>query len=273
VTVTVNATGSITAGAATPAAPTVGQTVSIPLTYPAGAAGTSPVTSVRVDWGDGRIQSYSGQPSVITHSYGAAGGYLVVIAGQDAFGDTSTTSVSITVAPKPQMTVDISAPANATAGVPLIFTITAVPTTGNTVTSVTIDFGDGTPALTLAGSVKSVSHTYAASGTYIATAVATDSSGATGTGTTVISIGGVNASFTTTNGAAGSRSVSFNASGSTSSSQITSYAWDFGDGTTGSGVTVSGHIFPAAGAPFTVRLTVTDSAGRVAVTTQSITPP
>jgi PKD repeat protein len=155
---------------------------------------------------------------------------------------------------------------------PLTFTVTAVPTTGNTITSVTIDFGDGSPPILLAGSVKSVVHTYAASGTYVVTATATDSGGSTGVGTTVIAVGGINASFTTTNGAALSKTVNFNAAGSSSSSQITTYTWDFGDGTAnGTGVTTT-HTYAGAG-PFIVRLTVTDSAGRTAITTQSVTPP
>ena len=44
---------------------------------------------------------------------------------------------------------------------------------------------------------------------------------------------------------------------------ITSYAWDFGDGTTGTGQEVS-HPYDTLG-PKTVRLTVTDSAGETFV--------
>ena len=52
-------------------------------------------------------------------------------------------------------------------------------------------------------------------------------------------------------------SVSFD--GSTSTGSITSYAWDFGDSSTGSGVTAS-HTYANAG-DYTVRLTVTGPAG------------
>jgi len=52
--------------------------------------------------------------------------------------------------------------------------------------------------------------------------------------------------------------VAFNGSGSTDlDGTITSYAWNFGDGTTGTGVTVS-HAYNVAGT-FTVTLTVTDN--------------
>src|SRR5207249_410770 len=68
-TVTVNSTASITAGAATPNPATINQTVSVPLTYGA-TTSASPVTSVRVDWGDGSgVQQFSGQPPAVTHAY------------------------------------------------------------------------------------------------------------------------------------------------------------------------------------------------------------
>src|SRR5262249_8427288 len=64
--------------------------------------------------------------------------------------------------------------------------------------------------------------------------------------------------------------VSFSGANSTDSGgTITSYAWNFGDGSTGSGVTVS-HTYTNGGA-FTATLTVTDNLGASASTTQGIT--
>jgi PKD repeat protein len=272
VTVTVNATNTITVGTVTPPTPTAGQTVSIPLTY---STTGSPITSLRVDWGDGTgVQNFSGQPASISHRFGAAGSYLVSITGVDSFGDTSTTSAAVTVVPKPQLVVDITATGTLTAGSPVTFNVIAAPTTGNAITSVTIDFGDGSPSTTLPGNVKTAVHTYASSGTYVVTATASDSSGATGSGSTVIAVGSgfVNASFTSTAGPAASHTVTFNASTSTASSNIVSYSWNFGDGSpAGSGVTVT-HDFAAAGTK-TVTLTVTDSAGRVGTVSQQVTAP
>ena len=49
---------------------------------------------------------------------------------------------------------------------------------------------------------------------------------------------------------------------------IVSYAWNFGDGATASGATVS-HVYPYEGT-FTVTLTVTDNQGKTGVSTQSV---
>ncbi len=64
--------------------------------------------------------------------------------------------------------------------------------------------------------------------------------------------------------------ASFNASGSSDpDGSIVSYAWNFGDGTTGSGVTTS-RTYAAAGT-YTVTLTVTDNQGATGVKSQNIT--
>ncbi|HEV7764202.1 MAG TPA: PKD domain-containing protein [Thermoanaerobaculia bacterium] len=68
---------------------------------------------------------------------------------------------------------------------------------------------------------------------------------------------------------ASSTSVDFNASGSYDpDGSIVSYAWNFGDGTTGSGATTN-HVFPYEGY-FTVTLTVTDNTGKIGQSVQSV---
>ena len=64
-------------------------------------------------------------------------------------------------------------------------------------------------------------------------------------------------------------SVSFDASGSADpDGSVVSYAWDFGDGSVGSGVAPS-HPYAAAGS-YTVRLTVTDNGGATAAVTHPV---
>jgi PKD repeat protein len=60
----------------------------------------------------------------------------------------------------------------------------------------------------------------------------------------------------------------FDATQSSSLAGLVSYGWEFGDGATGSGVTVQ-HAFAAAGT-FAVRLTVTDKKGQTAWVTQQV---
>jgi hypothetical protein len=64
-------------------------------------------------------------------------------------------------------------------------------------------------------------------------------------------------------------SVTLDASGSTDNIGIVSYEWDFGDGTTGSGKTVS-HIYEKPGT-YRVTLTVKDAAGNYATDSITIT--
>jgi hypothetical protein len=68
--------------------------------------------------------------------------------------------------------------------------------------------------------------------------------------------------------ASATRLCSVNASASTDDNGITSYAWQWGDGQSGIGVTAT-HVYPSAGS-YAIRLTVTDAAGLTASTAQTI---
>ncbi len=131
-----------------------------------------------------------------------------------------------------------------------------------TITSYAWVFGDGTT-----GSGATVSHTYTAGGTYIATLTVTDNGGATGTQSQNVTVNAPPvASFTT---ACSGVTCNFNGSASSDpDGTITSYAWVFGDGTTGSGATVS-HTYTAG--TYTVTLTVVDNGGAVSTQSKSVT--
>jgi len=274
-TVTVNPSNTITIGTPTPASPTAGQTVTLPLTYGA-AASSTPITRVTVDWGDGSSpQTFNGQPTAISHLYRNAGSFVVVVTGVDTFGDSSSATASVVIGQQPRPTVAITtSTTNPQPGAATAFAITATATTGNSITSVAVDFGDG-QQVTLSGNAASVQHVYAAPGTYTVTAVATDSSGASGSGSLVIVVAGLTASFTV-NPSSPTRGAAATFDGSSSSSTnttITSYAWSFGDGTTnGSGVSTP-HTYASTltAGTYTVTLTITDSNSRTASTSKQIT--
>jgi PKD domain/Bacterial Ig-like domain (group 1) len=183
VTVAVNVTSTITVGTPTPASPTVGQTVAFPVTY-GNATGSSPIVRVNVDWGDGTTSAFNNAPSAISHVYSRSGGFLVTVTGFDALGDTASGSGSVTVAPRPAPVVTIKG--TVSTSVPRLVTFD-IGVTGNTgpITSLFVDFGDGN-SITLPNNATSVQHQYNAAGTYQATATATDASGASGSGSTVI---------------------------------------------------------------------------------------
>ena len=121
-------------------------------------------------------------------------------------------------------------------------------------------FGDGTTA-----SGVRLNKRYSSSGSYIVRLTVRDDRGATDTATKTVTVGTVNqppqASFTFSPASPDPGDVvHFDASASSDpDGSITSYTWDFGDGTTGSGVTAD-HAFPTAGT-YTVTLTVRDNEG------------
>ena len=124
-------------------------------------------------------------------------------------------------------------------------------------------FGDGTT-----GSGPTASHTYAATGIYSVELTVTDNTGATRTerkdvAATMPPV----ASFTSS-----CTGVSCAFDGSSSSDPdgtIVSYSWNFGDGTTGAGTTVS-HTYSTTG-DYTVTLTVTDNVGAKGTQSKNVT--
>jgi PKD repeat protein len=132
--------------------------------------------------------------------------------------------------------------------------------------------GDGT--FDLERFLPSADHTYTSSGSYTVELRVTDNDGATDSATKTLTVGAANqppqASFTFTPGnPVTGQSVSFDASASTDpDGQITSYSWDFGDGSSGSGESVT-HSYQASGS-YTVNLTVTDNNGTSDVESKTI---
>ncbi|MCD6136135.1 PKD domain-containing protein, partial [Candidatus Bipolaricaulota bacterium] len=151
-------------------------------------------------------------------------------------------------------------PTNPIAGGWVQFNASASSDNDGTISSYAWNFGDGT---TSSGMTRY--HQFAAPGTYTVVLTVTDNDGATNTVSHTVQVGTTNQpptaafSFTPTNPIAGGW-VQFNASASSDNDgTISSYAWNFGDGTTSSGMTRY-HQFAAPGT-YTVVLTVTDNDG------------
>ena len=123
------------------------------------------------------------------------------------------------------------------------------------------DFGDGSTATGIFAT-----HQFRSPGTYQVRLTVTDARGASDTTAQPITVGAgasPSAEILTSPDAPGvGQPVFFNASQSTAGEgrRIVSYSWNFGDGTTGSGVTVT-HSYQAPGI-YRVTLTVENDAGR-----------
>jgi PKD repeat protein len=223
---------------------------------------------------DGTVSSYAWQFSdgagsgvTPTHTFSSAGDYSVTLTVTDNRGVTGTSTSVLTVtnnAPTAAFTQTCIA-------LSCSFDATASADSDGTVAGYAWTFGDaGT------GSGATPNHTYAADGTYLVTLTVTDNAGGTTTTSHSVTVAlPVNnpptASFTE---ACTGLTCGFDASASSDSDgTVAAYAWDFGDSTTGTGVSPT-HTY-AAGGTYTVVLTVTDNAGATGASSHpvSVTPP
>ena len=188
---------------------------------------------------------------ITTHTYTSSGLFIVSLTVTDDDGRTNmvTEDVNINLSPEVEFTYSIDASNE------LIIDVDASASNDadGTIVSYEWDFGDGNT-----GSGNITSHTYATSDSYTISLSVTDDDGAV---TTIQQTVNLNllpvASFTFSQDASNPFKFDFDASASDDSDgSIVSFAWDFGDGSNGSGETVS-HTFTEKG-DFTVSLTVTD---------------
>jgi PKD repeat protein len=219
---------------------------------------------------DGTIASYAwtfGDGSTGTgvkpsHTYSTANTYNVTLTVTDNSGATNAITHQITVA-----AANILPTASFTAtskNFTATFNASASKDTDGTIASYAWNFGDNTT-----GTGVNPSHTYAAGNTYLVTLTVTDNSGGTGTMQQSVTVSNAPPSAAFTSAAAG-LVATFNGGGSVDSDgSIASYAWTFGDGSTGSGATPT-HTY-ASGATYSVTLTVTDNQGATGSVTNPIT--
>ncbi|HEV2028883.1 MAG TPA: carboxypeptidase regulatory-like domain-containing protein [Candidatus Dormibacteraeota bacterium] len=136
------------------------------------------------------------------------------------------------------------------------------------ISTYTFAFGDGTTAGPQAAATAT--HSYAAGGNFTATVTIKDTAGRTATATAAVVVGAPVAVLKVTQGGSG---MSFNAdaSGSSDPIGISSYTFDFGDGTALVGPQAGGtgsHTYATTGT-YTVTATVADSVGATASATAS----
>ncbi len=250
-----------------PAGPTQGT----PITFDASST-TDPdnaVVSYAWDFGDGT----HGAGRIVTHSYAQVGGVTVTLTVSDALGRAASTTKVVTIGSgtAPTAAFNVS-PTQAKVGDTVFFNAAAsTAASGRTLVGYHWDFGDGGAA-----DAPLATHVYTVAGTYLATLTVTDDVGRSGATSQSVTIGGgVVADFTISpTSPAHNEEAVFDASASRPSQgqAIVDFAWGFGVDTSveHTGSPIWYHVYPAAGT-FTVNLTITDSAGRTASKTATVT--
>jgi PKD domain len=182
-----------------PATAFVGQTVSFNATASTPNTGAS-ITQFQFAFGDGSVVTVAATPSgttgsgSATHAYSAANTYLASVTAMDSTSASGTASASVTVGAGQKLSVTATPNTQfAAVGQPVAFSIAVSnPNTGATITSTTVNFGDGSASAAVPTGQNFVSHTFLAPGSFPVTATATDSLGNTGTGTSSVLVNGGN---------------------------------------------------------------------------------
>ncbi len=232
------------------------------------------IVSYDWDFGDGQVATQSTAVQ-LNHVYNDFGEYTAVVTATDNEGASTTESVTITAldpnfnyAPTASMTSNVSA-----GEIDLVVNFDASSSSDSDGSIVSYDwnFGDETTA-----SGVIANHTYTVAGTYLVTLTVTDNEGATSSttmsitatdpieGTAPVAI----ATAETYEGTAPVRNRFYGDQSYDSDGTISSYLWDFGDGTTSVNHRVL-HTYRNPGT-YTVTLTVTDNDGLTGTDTITI---
>ena len=240
--------------------------VNLPVSFSATASGgTPPYVSFSWNFGDGSAPA-TGNP--ITHAYASAGTFSVTVTVTDSAGETGTSAAQSVVVNANLAVSSITASPNpASTGQ----TITFIATTSGGVAPVTCtwNFGDGAT-----GTGCSTTHIYSTAGNVTGSVVVTDVlSVAMSKSIGVKIIPAPQCTVSLVFGPAtpeATSPVGFTAAATNCTAPV-SFAWSFGDGNTGSGVTAA-HIYSTSGT-FSVSVTATDSSSpsQIATSSKSVT--
>ncbi|MDP6606944.1 MAG: PKD domain-containing protein [Dehalococcoidia bacterium] len=233
----------------------------------------APIISYDWDFGDGS----AGSGELTTHTYDAPGTYIAALTvsnGVNSDKDTQTVTITAGTAPTASFTVTPTAP---DLGERTFFNaIASTAAAGRELVGFFWDFSDNRKAQ----GVTTVRH-FNTPGDVDVTLTVRDDIGNEGITSTIVTVAGpadpddpglATASFTSSPSSPSiTETVNFDATASTASegATIDSYAWNFGDGSTGTGVTTT-HSYTLDGT-YTVTLTVIDSTGSTDVTSGTVT--
>ena len=230
-----------------------------PVTFVASATNfPGTVTPASYSWifGDGATMNGG---SNVSHTYSIPGSYEVRCTVTDSLGKIAYSTRTLSVTSAPVLSVWVTAsPSSTTTNTPVTLTATASGGSGS-YTNYLWDFDDGG---TTSGS--SVSHAYWNSGTYHPSCRVTDSLGtqASASATVVVSAGATPLTVTVAASPSSTTTdtpVTLTATASGGSGSYTNYLWNYGDGGTATGPSVS-HSYGTSGTYYP-SCKVTDSLG------------
>src|SRR5437667_2116444 len=177
-----------------PASPP-GVTVSPPTPNPASTgsvvnvafsvSSSSTVTGITVNWGDGTAaDNLAGMARSDSHVYTSTGAvksktFTITVTATNGAGPGSGTSSETINDQPPTVTISGVSPNPANTGQLVTVSFTGSDIDGS-ISSIGVNWGDGTPTHSLAGTATSDTHSYTATGTFTIMIVATDNSGSTG---------------------------------------------------------------------------------------------
>jgi PKD repeat protein len=219
-------------------------------------------------WGDGSTPTTGTSGS---HTYATTGSYTVTLTSTDGWGNSASTTKTVTLAEPAGNRAPTAAFTAGCTGATCVMSSTGSGDPDGDVIRYSWSFGDGSAAATTA----SPSHTYAAGGSYDVTLTVTDAWGRSASVTHTVTASGPTPTGTPPTAAVTASCTDLTCSVDGSGSQdsdgsIASYSWAWGDGSaTGTGVT-AGHSYAAAGS-YVVTLTVTDNDGLTASASRTVT--
>lgn len=234
-------------------------------------ASSHTITSYSWDFGDGG----TGTGKTVQHTYTAAGPFNATLTVTNDRGLSASTTKQIAVgAGTPPTALFTFGPTPVVVGAQTFFDASeSKAAAGHTIVQYMWNWGDGDPIERRTG--PTADHDFAAAGTFNVVLTVTDDGGQQASKSTPITVtGGPVAEGTVVKNPPPANKVTADGRASTAppGSTITKYQWLWGDGTNPDTTSVADHVYAAAGA-YTVRLTVTDSAGRTGTKTFPITVP
>jgi parallel beta-helix repeat protein len=256
-----------------------------PLAVTADASGSADpdgnIASYAFDFGDGSAPVGPQMGATTTHTYPSTGAFTVTVTVTDSGGLSSTAVRQVTVSPPADAPPDPVLAVTPVSGVAPLDVIAdgsgSTDADGTPIASYRFDFGDGTPVVgPQAGATAG--HTYASAGAFTVTMTVTDTGGLSSSATRQVTVSATNTaptaalSVSPTSGSA-PLVVAADASGSTDpEGNITSYRFDFGDGTPVVGPqpgATATHTYTSPGT-YTVTMTVADTGGLSSTATAQV---